>query len=655
MIHCTLFDVSLSTSPRYEALSYTWAIDGQFSGPRADASRRTVICNGAAIDVFQNLYNALAQLQQLGWTSIPLWIDAICINQHDEPEKSAQVNMMGDIFRTASRVVVWLGRSSMATELALDKVEKIDFQAITEAGPYRTALLVGTMLGALTWVLSRGWFERVWTLQEAALARDIVYLIGRRLIPLDQLLHDHYAHLCADDSIGAFRRVNMRTSGLIFARSARKLLFDDGIGVCTLEAALKETRNRRSADGRDKLFGVLALCGRRGLGDAAHLIADYEKSIQEVYCEAAAALLQSKSTGLFLLSLVGQIRDDTFFDYAFNSSYIKLFKPDEGFVEDLPSWVPDLSAPTRPVPLRDIQATLPYSAASSISPNFSIGGYSGRLLRLKASILDTITMTGDCLPARTQISNPIWRLFRLPLKLPGFPVEVYAPTNESILRAFWRTLVAGIPCRWDEIELTDALFIDWFVRSPEDTYDIPAKDMFRLILQDCEGDGELDLANEPDDRHHIGQWEHVAHSKPFKKLDRYKVNAIRNFMVALDSPLFGIRMAMEQRRKQLKGMNVAQVVAESGNLLPFGSAFEEIYLDRRMFITEKGYMGTGPWTVLDGDVVMLVAGAYVPYVFRRSTRVEGSWELVGEAYCHGFMFGEGLEMESLEFNEIEVV
>ncbi|TVY50468.1 Heterokaryon incompatibility protein 6,OR allele [Lachnellula cervina] len=41
-----------------------------------------------------------------------LWVDALCINQKDLEERSAQVRQMADIYGKAWRVVVWLGRQS---------------------------------------------------------------------------------------------------------------------------------------------------------------------------------------------------------------------------------------------------------------------------------------------------------------------------------------------------------------------------------------------------------------------------------------------------------------------------------------------------------------------------------------------------------------
>ncbi|KAK7698611.1 hypothetical protein SLS64_012350 [Diaporthe eres] len=695
LIHCTLVEVDLATNPSYEALSYTWAIDSDISGPRTDGPSRTVICNGATLDVFKNLHNALFQLQELGWTSTPIWIDAICINQSDGTEKSAQVNMMGDIFRAAERVVVWLGKSSYATEIALAKARPFftdgilpqDVSSNWAAVSSRSAVLVA--YEALNWVLSRGWFGRVWTLQEAALARETVYLLGSQMVPFDELLNCRFAD-SGSISLAYMEpmlvRLRTRVAGLNFARAAHELL---GSGnACTLEAAVAEARNRRAVDGRDNLFGVLSLCDPE---DAAGLAADYQKSVQDVFCECAAALLRSKNTGLSLLSLVGQIRHGCDLAYAFNSKYIDQFRPEKGFVTDLPSWVPDLSAPARPVPLRKLSA-VEFAAAGSVEPSFSITGNSGRVLELKAAVLDTISATGDCRSAR--LFRSIWRFLRLLLKLPRHSEGVYLPTGEPIVSALWKTLAAGATHTTDdtdedtmdeiaerivdepdektmdepganeedsdtelEVELTDSHFVEWFAVFAEESCTLSEMKMRDGILKE-QDDNDLDLGAEPDDRHRLGLRE-LLRDKEMEKLDRYKIHAIRGFLASFDSPAYGFREAIRVRHERFKGMSRVDVEIEQKLWISkdplFEDVFEKFYADRRMFSTQKGYLGTAPWTVVEGDVVMLVAGASVPYVFRPSERTKGGWELVGEAYCHGFMSGEGTKMEGIDFHSINVV
>ncbi|GME26941.1 heterokaryon incompatibility protein-domain-containing protein [Neofusicoccum parvum] len=669
LIHCTLIEVDLSTNPSYEALSYTWAIDSDIVGPRTGATKRTIMCNGAALDVFKNLHNGLAQLQELGWTAAPIWIDAICINQGDDVEKSAQVNMMGDIFRAAARVVVWLGQSSLATELALKKARPFfsdeelpdDVSSAWAALSSRGAALVA--LEALSWVLSRGWFARVWTLQEAVLARDTVYLVGAQQVPFDQLLEHSGGSFVAVDGPskymdGMFAHMRARVAGLDFARRAHELLA--GGDAVALESAVTEARSRRAVDGRDKLFGVLSLCRSHGSDDAAGLAADYQKPVRDVFCECAAALLRNASTGISLLSMVGQIRHGCDVEYAFPSSYIKLFRPEGGFVTGLPSWVPDLSAPARPLPLRDL-STLDFAAATSLEPSFSIAGAGRGVLRLKAAVLDTVTATGDC--RSTRLIQPIWRLLRVLFKLPDAPQATYAPTGEPVVSAFWRTLAAGATHAApdddeNEVELTDRHFVEWFAIFAEETYTLSEGKMRAAILQDLDAD-DPDLAAEPDDRRRRTLWDLVANEKDSEMLDRYKIHAIRKFLASFDSPAYGFREVIRRRHERLKAMSRVDVEVEqklwTSEDPAFEDVFEKFYVDRRIFATEKGYMGTAPWTAAEGDVVMLVAGAYVPYVFRRSNREEEAWELVGEAYCHGFMFGEGMEMEGVEFRMIDVV
>lgn len=103
-IHCSFNEVSLdnevgvATIP-YEALSYTWG---------APQGTRPIFCHGSTILVTPNCEQALLHLRN---RSKPrnMWIDAICINQQSIEEKNQQVPMMGDIYRAATRAILWLG------------------------------------------------------------------------------------------------------------------------------------------------------------------------------------------------------------------------------------------------------------------------------------------------------------------------------------------------------------------------------------------------------------------------------------------------------------------------------------------------------------------------------------------------------------------
>ena len=55
--------------------------------------------------------NLAEALQYLRYENRPcvLWIDAICVDQNNIPERGHQVVRMAAIYPQASRVVVWLG------------------------------------------------------------------------------------------------------------------------------------------------------------------------------------------------------------------------------------------------------------------------------------------------------------------------------------------------------------------------------------------------------------------------------------------------------------------------------------------------------------------------------------------------------------------
>jgi Heterokaryon incompatibility protein (HET) len=73
--------------------------------------------------VTQNLYVALSYLQDQDIPRI-IWVDAVCINQSDDVEKSLQLRLMAEIYAKASRVIVWLGEAYSASNEALEAIRQ---------------------------------------------------------------------------------------------------------------------------------------------------------------------------------------------------------------------------------------------------------------------------------------------------------------------------------------------------------------------------------------------------------------------------------------------------------------------------------------------------------------------------------------------------
>ncbi|KAK4169730.1 hypothetical protein QBC43DRAFT_198160 [Cladorrhinum sp. PSN259] len=100
-IECSFETVALESAPPYEALSYAWGNED----PTVE-----ILIDGRRFLIRPNLAYALAALR----TTEPrlLWVDALCINQDNVHERNHQVRLMGDIYRRATTVLVWLGRPS---------------------------------------------------------------------------------------------------------------------------------------------------------------------------------------------------------------------------------------------------------------------------------------------------------------------------------------------------------------------------------------------------------------------------------------------------------------------------------------------------------------------------------------------------------------
>jgi len=71
---------------------------------------------------------------------------------------------------------------------------------------------------------------------------------------------------------------------------------------------------------------------------------------------------------------------------------------------------------------------------------------------------------------------------------------------------------------------------------------------------------------------------------------------------------------------------------------------------RRLIITKKGYIGLGPFSSKPGDRVCILIGGKTPFVLRKAEN--GHHRLVGDAYVHGLMSGEGMKDESVNVEEI---
>jgi hypothetical protein len=172
---------------KYDALSYAWGTKHETFG---------IKINGHEISVTGNLHDALQQFRnnqrKKGVSLKRLWVDALCIQQSDNAEKSAQLNLMTDIYAKAHCVLVWLGKPDDSSELAFDTLQIFAAEHSTSDG--KTTLCSTRVLNrlherrlAISRFIRQTYFDRVWIIQEVMVAQTVVVFCGSFSIAFDDL------------------------------------------------------------------------------------------------------------------------------------------------------------------------------------------------------------------------------------------------------------------------------------------------------------------------------------------------------------------------------------------------------------------------------------------------------------------------------------
>lgn len=238
-IVCTLTSVAFTDKPRYLALSYTWgdafphnqslptnksmkpvpsdcqgsiSWDGRiYSRDRPDSQlalaatarelqgnkAEPITINGQPFSIHHNLHLCLLHLRSKT-APLPLWVDALCINQADTDERNAQVALMFFVYRRAEAVVAWLGvRGANLEEKRHDLFRGMASENTGTAPDFLQALFQGRItegdfdgfLGEseIEEAAASSYWTRLWILQEACLATQLVFLYGPRFWTFESL------------------------------------------------------------------------------------------------------------------------------------------------------------------------------------------------------------------------------------------------------------------------------------------------------------------------------------------------------------------------------------------------------------------------------------------------------------------------------------
>lgn len=690
-------DLDIAAAPKYEAVSYSWRKDilrssDELSGWFPDkfplygkqdssAKPKFILCNERHMRIQANLYDFLVRLR-VKKRRLPLWIDAICIDQDEDDEdirreKIRQLEMMGKIYRHAETVLVWLGETdniSLGFARALEKVQpvQVDYE------PYETEYdiwnihkktrplrmvheLTGPTIESLTRLLNRDYFQRAWVVQELVLARELVFFLGSIELPPDKLLNG----IRIITACGAFLYDKLENPSDVAGSGFRAIPHmlkaqKDGIDpeLWSLRDFLFLCRDREASRPEDKVFSVLGLINsaeQERLMNGVD-VTDGEALVTQLYANCGTYLAEEKGWP-YLLTLVAMGAADS----------------------DLPSWIPDLRVRLQPKPFwyygctHFTAATSEHGEFSVTRPGTSTSTSAPWSLILRAAHIDEIVQVGESHGEilTTQVKYAKGHILDLMTKLGKF----YAGTDELSMDAVMRTLTAAVFERDGKIPLAKLrrAFLGWFGLIIRNMRFEPAK-------------------SRPEDSLFRGtaRGRHAVALHDTGRINGTEVEieeVVRTFLDVHDSPEYpwvkrlGNPPPVILAGEELVGVDVVERIKGGRRRLvnEFESdtpehfwrfmeqqiggvawAFNEIYQQRRVFRTkDRNMVGIGPRDLRRGDRICLVAGCPTPFIFRHSSTGTAAGmqaaKLVGSAYLHGAMYGALSRDTSIVYEPLCVV
>ncbi|KAI5361938.1 Putative heterokaryon incompatibility [Septoria linicola] len=413
---------ALQACPDFDAVSYAWG----------GSSRHNIFIDGGEASVTPNLHAILQVLQQVSDHYRFLWVDALCINQQNLDERSSQVTLMREIYTKASTVHIWLGRGDDSTVETLRSVDRAGRRPGSDLAD--SHLLQGEIDGLsssnLEKVFRNTWWDRLWTVQEAVMARNARAHFGQHAVHFPRLLMGILAIFRLRDQTRPgqtlpyyMMRLAMKFSAPILAASK-----PDRTEFERLPDLLAALRGSKVTVPHDMIYGILGL-----LPPQLGVSPDYTKPLAEVYEDFTLRVLKHEKS-LDVLALGGM---------------------HGGRSTGLPSWVP-VYEKASPFLFR---ATSGFDA-SRTSRSDAILGYpeaivqqkDGGRIELSAHIMHTVEIVlspcpqdipGDFLRADTD--TRAHHIDRLQQRLCEciFKLHHSSRSLDDTIALVWRTLQAG--------------------------------------------------------------------------------------------------------------------------------------------------------------------------------------------------------------------
>ncbi|KAE8446189.1 hypothetical protein EG329_012414 [Mollisiaceae sp. DMI_Dod_QoI] len=684
VIHCQLSVVSLDEDPAYEALSYVWG----------DARQKLpIILNGENFIITKNLESALRYLRDEHFPR-HLWVDAICINQNDIMERAQQVGLMDAIYSKTKEVLIWLGREQEGSDktflfgydqpedpkdMALERhprpfcfdggdaeqeaiemlegkveehihklcqlgfeemlkyhegddiaVETFAFIRMLANDEHPSEMFItGTIscrrpiLLMLSRIMHRTWWYRMWVVQETILPPKATLVFGSLMAPWTMFAQaaenfEWHRNRCCKTG---FAKMNALDFGILshFGRTILELETTRKFrakGPTTLLPLIWLTKSRKATDSRDKIFGLLGLVTDwRGKNP---IRADYSTNSKNVFLATTLKMIEVEESLAILAGSLGKRSYPTLPDWAMSlepstttgdygiDSYRRILeeKHDMGS-EDFPSWLPCFDIPPPCIEWDRLRRIQLYNACNDIKPASYI--IQDNILSVKGYRADKVHTLGDVLIRSFDSSRSVvtaWQeLARERYESDSEP----APPDVKHDHPFPASDINTNPCK---------------LTCPAHSWHA----FFRVLCTD----------SLPADKPvHIGSKDRTGGDQ-YRRMETEDLRKVFAWW----------RWRWPMNTSMRKGGRDRGNITDYDPFDAVGSVEDAVWsacIFRRLFITEKGRVGTGPAMVVEGDVIFALEGGSVPFVLR--TKNEGQWELVGDCFVWGLMDGQGIGKE----------
>lgn len=251
-----MIETTFDQAPAYETLSYVWGT--------TDRDETVPLRNGKLLRITRLLKEALPFVGTQCSTGY-LWIDQICIDQDDRSERGQQVKLMGQIYSSCYRVLVWLGQMHSTGIGGIDpglpegtyriKTHKAKShlhnlrKAIGSSGSGSDNLLPE--------LLQSPWFHRAWIFQEVVLPPSVIFILATTsVLPVQALTIPFEELISKVNEIGGATVENMR----IMIRRHREQRTGNDLSRVPIEQTLSHlTPRANTSEQLDCLYAFFGL------------------------------------------------------------------------------------------------------------------------------------------------------------------------------------------------------------------------------------------------------------------------------------------------------------------------------------------------------------------------------------------------------------